>query len=269
MKKQIVPAAALVLAAAACGPNIRPLQPVFPNGAVLPTRSAEVVDDARAAGEAERARIAEQRAREEGAALAACAGSVCDALTRGEVALGMTEAQVLAATRTTAAAWEARGGGRTRVMTGRSDAAGPEDAVGRLAFVTLQDGRVRAYTYQEPQGFRTVSSPADATLRGEAAARADALLREGDAFTIRGDLDGALDRYDRADVLRPGHPETTLRIARTLDKALRPLEALMRYQQFLHGMELERIRAHGEAWGHMAEAIAHARERVIVLEKRR
>jgi hypothetical protein len=57
------------------------------------------------------------------------------------------------------------------------------------------------------------------------------------------------------------------RIATVLDKQLRPIEALIRYQLFLHQLELEKIRATGEAYGHLASAIAHARERVIVLER--
>lgn len=264
--KSTLLAAALALTAGACGPRI---QPIMENGAVLRPESEEVVRRARESGEAERARIAEERERVEAAALAGCAGSTCDAIARGELALGMTESQVLAATRTTPDAWEARGSGRTRVMSARVGAQAPSDAVAEVAYVSLRDGRVESYTYREPQGFRAVTSPVDATFQGRAAAQAEALLREGDDFALRGDLAGALDRYDRADILRSGHPETTLRIARTLDKQLRPLEALMRYQQFLHQMELEKIHAHGEAYARLADAIAHARERVIVLEKRR
>jgi hypothetical protein len=266
MKKSILLAAALVAASGGCAPWY---EPVVHNGEKLPSRSEETIARARAEGEAERARLVEERERAEAAALAACAPGICEAISRGELALGMSEAQVLAATRTTPDAWETRGSGGTRVMSGRAGERGPSDAVAEVAYVTLQDGRVRGYTYREHQGYRAVTSPADATLRGRAAAQADAFLREGDDFAVRGELGAALDRYDRADVLRPGHLETTLRIARTLDKALRPLEALMRYQQFLHQMELERIRAEGEAYAHLASAIAHARERVIVLEKRR
>jgi tetratricopeptide (TPR) repeat protein len=268
MKKTIL-AAALACVGTAVGGCAPWYETVVHQGDKVPTRSEETIARARAEGETERARLAEERERVETAALAGCAPGLCEAIARGEIALGMTGAQVLAATRTTAEAWETRGSGRTQVMAGRTGVRGPSDAVAEVAYVTLQDGRVRGYTYREHQGFRAVTSPADATLAGRAAAQAEALLREGDDFAVRGYLDAALDRYDRADILRPGHPETTLRIARTLDKALRPLEALMRYQQFLHQMELERIRAHGEAWRHMANAIAHARERVIVLEKRR
>lgn len=268
MNKTPILAAALAVSAGACAPTVRPLQPVFDNGTVLASRTDEVVDRARAEGEMERERLSEQHARSAAVALAGCTGRTCDAIARGEVTLGMSEAQVLAATRTTAEAWDARGGGRGRVMTGRGEGAGPSDAVGEIAYLTFQDGAVRGITYREPQGFRTVGTPADATLRGVAAARAEALLREGDDFAARGDLAGALDRYDRADVLRGDDPETTLRIARALDKSLRPYEAALRYRAFLHQMELERIRVTGEAYTRWAAAIAEARDRVVVLDRR-
>jgi hypothetical protein len=267
-RNSILTLAALAATAGACSPTIRPLQPVFENGAVLTSTTDEEVALARAEGAAERERIAEDRGRAEAAAFATCTGRTCDALARGEVTLGMTEAQVLAATRTSGAAWDVRGSGRARVMTGRGEGAGPGDAVGEIAYLALQDGVVRGITYREHQGYRTVSSPADATLRGTAAARAEALLREGDEHAARGDLAAALDRYDRADVLRGDDPETTLRIARTLDKALRPYEAQLRYRMFLHQMELERIRVTGEAYARWAAAIAEARDRIVVLDRR-
>ncbi|NIP80796.1 MAG: hypothetical protein GWM90_16900, partial [Gemmatimonadetes bacterium] len=43
---------------------------------------------------------------------------------------------------------------------------------------------------------------------------------------------------------------------------------LIRYQLFLHQLELERIEAVGDAYAKLADAIAHARERVIILERR-
>ena len=256
----------LAVTAAACGPRPRP---IIQNGQVLPTPTEETIVRAQYEGELERARLQDQRAATTASALATCTGPVCDAVARGELALGMTEAQVLAATRTTPAAWEIRGDGRATAMTSRGITEGPSDAIGEIAFVTLQNGVVRSYTYREPQGFRTVSSPADATMAGRTAAQADAMLREGDDFTLTGDLARALDRYDRADILRPNHAETNLRIARTLDKQLRPIEAILRYRMFIHQMELERIRVHGEAAARVAEAITRAQERIIVLERHR
>ena len=255
-------------ASAACGPHIRPLQSVMDNGEVLRPAADDRIERARAEGEIQREELAEQRGNVTARALSSCAPAVCDAITRGELMIGMSEEQVFAATRTTPQAWELRGTGAAMMMTARSDLDVPADAVARIAFVSLQGGRVASYTYQEPQGYRTVTSPADATLAGRSAAQADALLRQGDDLVASGRLDLALERYDQADILRPEHPETTLRIARTLDKALRPLEAVMRYQMFIHQMELEKIRAHGEVAANIAEAIALAHERIIVLERR-
>lgn len=143
----------------------------------------------------------------------------------------------------------------------------PRDAAGELVMVQLRGGRVAAYGYRESQGVRVVSEPYDATTAGRAASMARALIREGDDLAARGDLAGALDRYDRADVLLPGDPQLDYRIATVLDKQLRPIEALVRYRLFLHRLELERIEARGEAYAKLSDAIAHARERVIVLEK--
>jgi tetratricopeptide (TPR) repeat protein len=133
--------------------------------------------------------------------------------------------------------------------------------------VTLEGGRVRSITYREPQGLRLVASAADAGPEARNRARAEALLREGDDLAAAGDFVRALDRYDRADVIAPG-PETSLRIARALDKQLRPMESAIRYRLFLHQLELERIRAHGEAYAHWAAAIAEARDRIVVLDRR-
>jgi hypothetical protein len=110
--------------------------------------------------------------------------------------------------------------------------------------------------------------PAPPPECASAACTADALLREGDELVAAGRFDLGLDRYDRADVLRPGHPETTLRIATTLDKSLRPIEAVLRYRLFIHQLELERLRARGEVAANVAAAIAAAHERIIVLERR-
>lgn len=259
-------AALLSVALAGCAPG---LAKVMDQGQMIPAESEAVIARAHAAGEAERARMAEERGGAYTAAMASCAPEVCAAIGRGEIALGMTEPQVLAATRTTADAWDIRGDAAGRVMGPKIGARAPSDAMGEVAFVGMQDGRVVSYTYREAQGFRTVSTPADATAQGRAAAQAEALVAQGDRYAAAGDLRRALSHYDRADVIRPGNPETTLRIAQALDKEMRPLEALMRYQLFLHQMELEKIDAHGRAAGHLAEAIALARQRIITLERYR
>jgi hypothetical protein len=45
------------------------------------------------------------------------------------------------------------------------------------------------------------------------------------------------------------------------------MEAQIRYQLFLHKLELEKIEANGRANAYLADAIAQARQRVIILEK--
>ena len=255
-----------LLVVGACAPRRVNEQPILSQGERVegPESTIEAVRvDGRRAG-------AETEARRDSLtadALATCAGEVCDAVAEGVVALGMTVPQVLAATRTTEGAWHFREAGSAMVMVPSSMRSAPRDAVGRLAMLRLRDGRVAAYGYHEAQGMRLVSEPADATTEGRASALAEMLLREGDDLTARGELNAALDRYDRAQVLRPGDPIIDYRIATVLDKQLRPIEALVRSQLFLHQLELEKIEARGRAYGYLADAIARARERVIVLER--
>lgn len=173
MMKSTTTALVLLLTASACGPRLRPLQPVTDNGAIIPSEADDVIGRARAEGELERARMAEA---------------------------GLLSPQT------------------------------PECA--------------------------------------DAWCTAEELLRQGDEYTAAGRLDLALERYDQADILRPGDAQTNLRLAQVLDKQLRPLEALMRYRTFVHQMELERLRAEGDVAANIAEAIARAHERIIVLERR-
>jgi hypothetical protein len=198
-------------------------------------------------------------------AFANCAPSVCAALGRGEVALGMTEAQVLAATRTTELAWTTRRSGGVAVLAPRDLDAAPRDAVAPVALVQLAGGTVASLTYREPQGLRTIASPADVSSAN--IARAAALTREGDAMAAAGDFTAALERYDRASVVSQADPELQYKMATALDKLLRPREAELRYRLFLHRLELETIAAHGEANAKLAGAMMAARERIVVLEK--
>jgi tetratricopeptide (TPR) repeat protein len=256
-----------VVVLAACAPQRVNERPVLQNGQRVQPADA-VVDATRLDVERQQRETSAARDSLTAVALSTCAPAVCQAITRGEIALGMTETQVLAATRTSQSAWQVRDAGGASVMVPRALNATPADAVGRLAMIQLRDGRVASYSYSEAAGVRVVASPQDATTQGRASALAEMLLREGDDLTARGQLDQALDRYDRAHVLRPDDAMTEYRIATVLDKQLRPIEALIRYQLFLHGLEMERIRVTGEAYGQLANAIAHARERVIVLERR-
>ena len=191
---------------------------------------------------------------------------VCAALGRGELALGMTEAQVLAATRSTELAWSGRRSGDVLVLAPRDADAPPRDAVAPVALVQLAGGGVAGFTYREPQGLRTVSSPADAA--GANVARAAALTKEGDAMAAAGDFVAALERYDRASVVARADAELQYKMATALDKLLRPREAELRYRLFLHQLELETIAAHGDANAKLAAAMVQARERIVVLEKR-
>jgi len=256
----------VALAAAACAPKRVKEEPVLRNGERVPDPDA-TVEAVRQETEARRAELAARRGELAADAMATCTGVVCDALARGEVALEMTEAQVLAATGTTDEAWQIRRNGRITVMVPRSLVDAPRDAVGELAMVQLRDGAVASYGYRDAQGVRVVRQPSDATTAGRANALAEMLIREGDDLVARGDLDAALDRYDRAQVLQPDNVELEYRIATVLDKQLRPVEALIRYQLFLHRLELEKIEAVGDAYAKLADAIARARERIIVLEK--
>jgi tetratricopeptide (TPR) repeat protein len=252
----------------ACGPHLRPLEQTMDNGEVLRPEGDAVVERARVEGELQRERLADQRAAAAATALTTCTPEICEAISRGELAIGMTEAEVLAATRTTPQAWDTRGTGGVMMMSARQAGRTPGDAVARIAFVSFQNGQVSSYTYREPNGFRTVNDQADATYAGRSAARADALLEQGDEYAAAGNLDLALQRYDQADILRPGNSETTLRIATTLDKQLRPIEAILRYQLFIHQLEIEKINARGDAAAKIAEAIARAHERIVVIERR-
>lgn len=227
-----------------------------------PARAVDV-----AAADAAAAQAAGRTSRDSIAAAAytGCAPDVCAALGRGEIALGMNEAQVLAATRTTSLAWTVRRSGGVAVLAPRDAETAPRDAVAPVALVQVADGRVASVTYSEPQGLRTVSSAADVGNANRA--RAEALVKEGDALAAAGDFTGALERYDRASVVDRADPMLEYKMAASLDKLLRPREAELRYTLFLHRLELEKIEAVGNANAKLAEAIAQARQRVIVLDK--
>lgn len=261
-------ALALGLAAAgltACAPRRVAERPILQNGATVESPDA-VVARVGAAAEADRVRLEAQRDSIAALAAGACSGDVCAALARGEVALGMSETQILAATRTTPEAWTVRRTGRASVLVARDRDNAPADAVGTLAVVQLADGRARSVGYRESYGVRVVARPQDATTEGRAGAAAEALVRQGDALAASGDLANALEHYDRASVLTQD-PMLDYRIAQVLDKTLRPIEALIRYQLFLQRLELERIDAHGRADAMLADAIARAQQRIIVLER--
>jgi Flp pilus assembly protein TadD len=137
--------------------------------------------------------------------------------------------------------------------------------VAPVALVQFAGGRVASLTYREPQGFRTVASVADVTDANRI--RAVALVKEGDALAAAGDFTGALERYDRASVVDQADAMLQYKMATSLDKLLRPREAELRYKLFLHRLELEKIEAIGNADAKLADAIAQARQRIIVLDR--
>ena len=256
----------LALAAfAACVPKKVHEEPIMENDQRVGDSSTAVA--AATAQAADAKAKAEEREALSAQAMADCTPDVCEALVRGEVAIGMTEVQVLAATGTTDDAWAIRYAGDATVMMPATSISSPTDVVGDIAVVQLADNSVSRYAYQEAQGVRVVDSPYDATTEGRAEALADALLQEGDDYASLGDFESALNRYDRASILTPGDPMIDFKIAESLDKALRPYTALIQYQLFLHRMRLETIEARGEAAARMAEAIALAQQRILILER--
>jgi tetratricopeptide (TPR) repeat protein len=257
------------LAAGACAPRMRPVHEIQPNGAIVRSTQDDDVDRARAQGANERARIAAEQDQVMASAMSGCTPMLCNAIARGELAVGMTREQVIAATHSGPAAWDERGAGGITTLTPREDAGWPHDVVGQVAFVTLENGRVASIAYREPQGVRLVTSAADASAAGVARARAEQLRREGDELALAGNFDAALNRYDRADIVQPNDPETTLRIARALDKELRPYEASIRYQMFLNQLEIDRIHAYADLYARYGAAIAEAHNRIMVIERDR
>ncbi len=261
-------AALPVLLLAACnGPRVVREEPILVTGDRVALADSAIA----AARVREAAAQAAARARQDSAAAlaaATCDAATCGAIARGALVLGMREAEVLAATRTAPGAWSVRHSGSTTVMTpARLDGA-PRDADGTIALVQLSDGRVRSITWRDRTGLRVVSDPADGTADARNAALAEALIREGDDFAAAGDRALALERYDRALVLRQDDPLLTYKVAQLLDQQLRPVEALMRYQRFLQQLELQRIEATGTQAAKLAEAIALAQQRIVVLERR-
>lgn len=267
--RSITRAAALsILSLAACTQRKINPEPVtiMRNGERVPDADAKIADARDRVG-SDQARTAYSRDSIMAAAMTGCTPDVCAAVTRGEVALGMNEAQLMAATRTTPAAWSVRRSGSAAVYTSAMQDQAPRDMVAAVALVQVQDGRIASFAYNEPSGMRIVQKSGDATATARAAAAGAALVQQGDEAVVAGNSSLALTRYDQASVLVPNDATVQYKIATLLDQQLRPVEALMRYKRFLHQMELERINAVGDAYAKQAEAIAHAKERIIVLEK--
>ncbi|MCU0616399.1 MAG: tetratricopeptide repeat protein [Gemmatimonadaceae bacterium] len=258
----------LALVVSACnGPRVVSETPVLVTGDRVASADA-VIAEARAREVSSRAARQTTLDSITSAAVSSCDGAVCDAIGRGEVALGMTATQVLAATRSAPDAWSIRQSGGGTVMTPVSLDALPVDAHGSLALVQLDGGRVSSVARRDRTGLRVESRPQDTTRSARTVALAQALIREGDDFVAAGDRTRALERYDRALVLAPDEPLLNYKVGQLLDQQLRPVEALMRYQKFLLSLELQRIDAVGTQNAKLAEAIALAQQRIVVLDRR-
>lgn len=256
----------VLLLAAACAPYPqRVQQPVtLPNNA-----NVSQVDPAAAATTSQAAYAMMRYSADSVYALAirGCVAGVCDAIGRGEIVLGMTPDQVMAASRTGPQAWVLRRFDGYGTMVPASPNASPYDRTGQVMVVQLDRGAAAVLSRRGPQGIMIVSNPQDETTQARARAQAELLVREGDDLVAANDMAAALNRYDRASVLDSDQPEIEYKAARLLDLQLRPQEALMRYQRFLLSMDLERIKAQGEASARMAEAIALAQQRIVVLQR--
>lgn len=261
-----LPLLALAALAACNGPRRVRERPIMVNGDRLPS-AEQAVAKANQQGAREQQALVRSRDSVYARAVATCRGESCAYITRGEVALGMTPAQVMAATRTSPQAWTWRASGDAGVLVPRTAGMAPRDANGELVMVQFRDDRVQSLSFREPQGIRVVASPLDTVAEERTLARANALVKEGDDFLAAGDRARALDRFDRAAVLNGDDPHLQYRIATLLDQQLRPLEAQIRYQRFLNDERIRIIAAQGTANAQLAEAIAQARQRLIVLER--
>lgn len=272
MTQSLRPLALLALIAgttlAACnGPRVLQERPVLLTGDRV-AMADEVIAAARARETV--ARLDRQATHDSltAAAVAACDPAICDAIGRGEVALGMTSAQVMAATRSAPEAWSVRRTGASTVMTPASLDAMPVDAQGPLALVQFDGERVSSVARRDRTGLRVESRAQDTTRASRTTALANAIVREGDDFVAAGDRTRALERYDRALVMSPDDAMLNYKVGLLLDQQLRPVEALMRYQKFLLSLELQRIDAVGTQNAKLAEAIALAQQRIVVLDRR-
>lgn len=255
-----------LILAAACSPYPQRIdQPVtIPNNATVVASEGA---DAAAAIEMDRARLRQSADSVNAIAMANCAPAHCEAIARNEIGIGMNEAQVMAATRSSPQAWMVRRVGDFATMVPATPNASPYDKMGQVMMIQMERGGASVISRRGPQGILVSSRPQDATHQAQSRQAAEALVREGDDMVAANDLAGALNRYDRASVLDPELPDIEYKAARLLDLQMRPQEALMRYQRFLLQMDIERIRARGEANAKMAEAIALAQQRIIVLER--
>lgn len=266
MKPTTYISASALLGIAACAPYPQRVNesPIMTNGDRVEAADASTAAPAVAAD-----RAATQASLDSVYALATAGAPVAirESIAKGEVTIGMNEVQVFAATRTTPGAWVVRRANGDAVMVPAHVSMAPKDRIGEMVMVQMDGGRAAVLSRRGPQGILVASKPQDATAAAQGKAAAEALIREGDDLVAANDMAGALNRYDRASVLDPDAAEVQYKAARLLDLQLRPQEALMRYQRFLLSLDIERINAQGNANAKMAEAIAMAQQRIVILEK--
>lgn len=261
-------AGAIMLGGCYRGPEVGGIPVAQNNPANIPDNQEAYARAASHRADSLRTALANESSEVTLAAMSSCTPDICAAVGRRELALGMSPAQVLVATNSSRAAWLVRGTeSEGTMMPSTSSNARIADRVSEVVMVTFRGGRAISYTYREPAGLRTVAAPADATSAGRRRALAQSLLEQGDQLVAAGRSDAALARYDQADVIDPNDPGTTLRIAKLLDQQMRPVEALMRYQKFLHEMDIDRINAVGRANAELAGAVVAAQARVVHLQQ--
>ncbi|HKP74726.1 MAG TPA: hypothetical protein VJT67_04250, partial [Longimicrobiaceae bacterium] len=91
MKRYAFAAAGLAaLAVTACAPRMNRIRAVQPNGAIVRSTQDDDIARARGEGSSERARLAAEQDQVVGGAMADCTPMLCNAIARGELALGMT-----------------------------------------------------------------------------------------------------------------------------------------------------------------------------------
>jgi len=179
---RVLALAILVVAAtlAGCnGPRVVQEAPVLMTGDRVPMAD-DVIVDAQAREVAARAVRQSEHDAVTARAIAGCTPAICDAIGRGEVALGMTSAQVMAATRSAPDAWSVRRTANSVVMTPASLDALPTDAQGQLAIVQFDGDVVSSVSRRDRTGLRVESRAADTTRTARAAAVTNAIVREGD-----------------------------------------------------------------------------------------
>ena len=250
MKKYAFAAAGLaaLAATAACAPRMNRIRAVQPNGAIVLSTQDDDVARARSEAANERTRLAAEQDQVVGRALSDCTPLLCNAVARGELAVGMTREQVIAATHSGPAAWEERGGGGITTLTPREGTRAPHDGVSEVAFVTLEKARAELRLRER----RRCAWVERADAKRQGAARARRGVRARATTGLAGDSTRA-EPYDRATWCRTTNRDHAEHRPRA-DKQLRPFEASIRYQLLLHQLETRRsartakLARDGERW---------------------